>query len=140
MTAHHPGGPPQQHHGRGNHFFPPLPTAPAWPWVPRDRAEVRLELFTLALSVPGAPTIIVVVAVHDMPTWWLIVAGMLIGWASDAVTTLFGHCMGLCLARRMPAIPHPGGEYPVVGNGPAERSATTARHHREGPPHIQRPR
>lgn len=138
MTAYRPGEPPQRHHRRGNYFFPPLPTAPSWPWVPRDRAEIRLELLTLAMSVPLAPTIIVVVTVHDMPTWWLIAAGMLIGWASDAVTTLFGHCMGLYIVRRALAIPRPEDHLPT-GSGPAERSPTDARSGDGEPPDIPRP-
>lgn len=138
MTAPRPGEPSQQHSGRGHRFFPPLPKAPSWPWVPRDPAEVRLELLTLALSVPVAPSIIVVVTVHDMPTWWLIVAGVLIGWANDAVTTLFGHCMGLYIVRRAHSMPHPG-DHTEAGNSPSPLSTTDPRHHDEGPPHIQRP-
>lgn len=107
MTTHRSEEPPLRRHPGQNRAATRRPLAPAWPWIPRDRAEVILELLTLAISVPAAPTIMAAVTVHHLPTWWLIVAGMAVGWASDAVGILFGHCMGLYRAHRATSLPPP---------------------------------
>jgi len=99
---------------------------------------VILELVTLAISVPAAPTIMVAVAGHHLPTWWLIVAGMAVGWASDAVGILFGHCMGLYRVRRAASLPPPGHHTPP-GTELSARPDIDPPHGHPVPPNLGRP-
>jgi hypothetical protein len=99
---------------------------------------VLFELATLAISVPAAPTVIVVVTVHHLPTVWLVVAGMFVGSASDAVGTLFGHRMGLYRARRAASLPPPD-HYTPPGNELSARPDIDPQHGHPAPPNLGRP-
>lgn len=132
MTGYRADEPPVWRPHRENRVRPPRP--PVWPWVPRDRAEVFIEVWTLAVCVPSAPAIMVGVAGGELPTWCLIVAGVCVGWASDAVGVLFGHCMGLYRARRVASWTPPG-----VHRAPdldlSQQTGTDLRHGDDGLPH-----
>lgn len=69
--------------------------------LPRlDRAQVIVEVITLVVCVPLAPTLMVMVAVQGWPPWWLMVTGMLAAWAGDALWTLGEHTVAGVRARR----------------------------------------
>lgn len=134
MTGHRAGEPPVRRHRRENRTTVRPPRPPVWPWVPRDRAEVALELLTLAISVPVAPMTMVGVAGGHLPAWCLVLAGMCVGWASDAVGVLFGHCMGLYRARRVAAWTPPD-HHVTPDCDSSEQSGTDLRHGHQRPPH-----
>jgi hypothetical protein len=60
---------------------------------------VIAEVVTLVLCGPSALIAMVLVARHGWPPWWLVVAGMLIAWAGDALWTVGEHILGVALAR-----------------------------------------
>jgi hypothetical protein len=64
-----------------------------------DRPQLITEVITLILCGPSALIVMVLVAWHGWPPWWLVVAGMLIAWAWDALWTVGEHILSVALAR-----------------------------------------
>ena len=65
-----------------------------------DRRQLIGEVITLVLCGPSALLVLVLVAWQGWPPWWLVVAGMLIAWAGDALWTVGDHTVGVGTRRR----------------------------------------
>ena len=77
--------------------------SPAWDTV-LDRPQLITEVTTVVLCGPSALIVMVLVARHGWPPWWLVVAGMLLAWAWDALWTVGEHTLGVALANRQPRV------------------------------------
>lgn len=65
-----------------------------------DRRQLLGEVLTLVLCGPAAVIVMVLVARHGWPPWWLVVAGMVVAWAGDALWTVGDHTVGGFPSRR----------------------------------------
>ena len=86
----------------------------------RDRASIRSEATTTVLCGVLAVIVVVLVGRHGWPVWWLVIAGMLLAWAGDALWALADHLLG--------------GTEGVDGGHPAEPGTPLPGAHRPGQP------
>ena len=80
---------------------PGLPSTgqpPAWAAI-LDRPQLITETTTLILCGPSALIVMVLVRGRGWPPWWLVVAGLLLAWAWDALWTVGEHVLGVALAH-----------------------------------------
>jgi hypothetical protein len=65
-----------------------------------DRSSLITEIITFVLCGLSAVIVLVLVARHAWPVWWLVIAGMLIAWAGDAAWSVGDRLVDTATIRR----------------------------------------
>lgn len=88
---------------RHQHADPDRGPSPGDP-AGRDRIPacppVTTEIAWFVLCGPSAVLVLVLVVRHTWPVWWLVIAGMLIAWAGDALWSVGDHAVNAAAHRQ----------------------------------------